>query len=164
MHLALIGITGSRGWTDNQLLENTLLDVWHDALETGYDGIEVMQGCADGADTLAGQWAIRNGIPVRERPADWEGPCAPDCQPGHRRPKRNGSTFCPQAGHRRNQGMVDERPTMFAAFSAQCTAPRCVSKPVHGSHGTDDCLRRARAAGIPVRTVRDWAEGTLPGF
>ncbi|MGW2384365.1 SLOG family protein [Streptomyces sp. NPDC001658] len=151
--LALIGLTGSRQWPDVPLLETTLFLVWHDALQIGYTGIELMQGCADGADTIGDQWAKRNGILVRERPADWEGPCAPDCRPGHRRTRRGGATFCPQAGHRRNQSMVDEQPVLFVAAPAYCTLPRCRSARPHYSHGTADCIRRAEAAGIPVHTI-----------
>jgi len=136
--LALIGLTGSRAWTDIPLLETALFLVWHDALEIGYTGIELMQGCADGADTIGRQWAIRNSVAFRDRPADWEGPCAPDCKPGHRRRNRRGTEFCPLAGHRRNQQMVDERPVLFVAAQ------------VHGSTGTADCVRRATAAGIPI--------------
>jgi hypothetical protein len=50
--LALIGLTGSRRWPDVPLLETTLYLVWHDALEIGYSGIELMHGCAEGADTI----------------------------------------------------------------------------------------------------------------
>jgi hypothetical protein len=139
--LALIGLTGSRKWPDPQLLEDTLLDVWHDALEIGYAGIELMHGCADGADTIGDQWAKRNGILVRERPADWDGPCGPECKPGHRRRNRRGTEYCPLAGHRRNQGMVDEGPELFVAAHH------------NGSTGTADCIRRAERAGIPVRTI-----------
>lgn len=152
-NLALVGFTGSRIWPDPSLLENTLLDVWHDALENGYDGIEMMHGDADGADSICDAWAERHGVPRRRRPADWEGPCVPECQPGHRRRRRDGSDWCPLAGHRRNQQMVDERPILFTAFIAPCTAPKCAGKKPHGSHGASDCLRRAAAAGIPVRTV-----------
>jgi hypothetical protein len=141
MNLALIGLTGSRLWPDPLLLEGTLLDVWHDALQIGYDGIELMQGCAEGADTIGDRWAKRNGILVRERPADWEGPCGSECQPGHRRRNRRGVEYCPLAGHRRNQGMVDERPVLFVAASYR------------NSSGTADCMRRAKAAGIPVRLI-----------
>lgn len=141
MSLALIGLTGSRRWTDAQLLEDTLLLIWHDALQIGYDGIELMQGCAEGADTIGGQWARRNGILVRERPANWEGPCASECPPGHRRRNRRGLEYCPLAGHRRNQHMVDERPALFVAAQ------------VHGSTGTADCIRRAKTAGIPVHPI-----------
>lgn len=140
--LALIGLTGSRKFRDRGRLEDTLLDVWHDALQNGFTGIELMQGCAEGADTMGDQWAKRNGILVRERPADWEGPCAPDCKPGHRRRNRRGTEYCPLAGHRRNQGMVDERPELFVAAQ------------VNGSTGTADCVRRAEAAGIPVWRVQ----------
>jgi hypothetical protein len=137
-NLALIGLTGSRLWPDVPLLEDTLLLVWHDALQDGWDGIEFMHGCADGADTIGGQWAKRNGILVRERPADWEGPCGTECQPDHRRRNRRGTEYCPLAGHRRNQQMVDERPKLFVAASYR------------KSSGTADCTRRARKAGIPV--------------
>jgi hypothetical protein len=141
MTLALIGLTGSRLWPDTPRLEQTLLDVWHDALELGYAGIELIHGCAPGADTIGDRWAKRNGIPVRERPADWEGPCVPECQPGHRRRNRRGTEYCPLAGHRRNQQMVDEGPVLFVAASYR------------SSTGTADCLRRARAAGIPNLTI-----------
>jgi hypothetical protein len=136
--LALIGLTGSRRWPDTRLLEDTLLLVWHDALQDGWDGIELMQGCAEGADTIGGQWARRNGILVRERPADWDGPCGTECPPGHRRRNRRGTDYCPLAGHRRNQQMVDEGPLLFVAASYR------------KSSGTADCMRRARKAGIPV--------------
>lgn len=152
--LALIGLTGSRLYPDRGRLEDTLLDVWHDALQDGYTGIELMQGCADGADTIGRDWAIRNGILVRDRAADWEAPCAADCKPGHRRPRRDGTTFCPQAGHRRNQVMVDERPLLFVAAATQCTLPKCRTARPHDSHGTADCIRRAEAAGIPVWRVQ----------
>jgi hypothetical protein len=152
-NLALIGFTGSRSWPDPQLLEDTLLDVWHDALQIGYDGIEVIHGDADGADTITDTWAERHGVPRRRRPADWDGPCATNCPPAHRRTNRRGMEFCPLAGHRRNQQIVDERPVMFVAAATRCAAPRCASKAPHDSHGTADCMRRAKAAGIPVHRI-----------
>ncbi|WP_399559412.1 SLOG family protein [Streptomyces chartreusis] len=139
--LALIGLTGSRLWPAPQLLEDTLLGTWHDALQIGYTGIELMHGTAEGADTIGGQWADRNGILVRERPADWNGPCGAECQPGHRRRNRRGTEYCPLAGHRRNQQMVDEHPVLFVAASYR------------NSSGTADCARRAKDAGIPVHTI-----------
>ncbi len=151
--LALIGLTGSRDYPHRGRLEDTLLDVWHDALQDGYTGIELMHGCADGYDTHGGNWAHRNGILVRERPADWEGPCGRECRPGHRRRNRRGIEFCPQAGHRRNQQMVDEQPVLFVAGVMRCTAAKCARKAPHNTHGATDCMRRAEAAGIPVLTV-----------
>jgi hypothetical protein len=141
-HLALILLTGSRSWPDPQLLEDMLLDVWHDALQNGYDGIELMHGHAtDGADAIGDAWAIRHHVPYRRRPADWNGPCAPTCPPGHRRINRRGLEYCPLAGHRRNQQMVDEHPVLVvAAHHAKST-------------GTADAMRRAKAAGIPVHRI-----------
>ncbi|MFD1309090.1 DUF2493 domain-containing protein [Streptomyces kaempferi] len=140
--LALILLTGSRKWPDPKLLEDTLLDVWHDALQNGYGGIDLMHGqAADGADAIGDAWAIRHGVPYRRRPADWNGPCAPNCPPGHRRRNRRGSEYCPFAGHRRNQEMVDEGPILVvAAHHAK-------------SSGTADCMRRAKKAGIPIHRI-----------
>lgn len=142
MNLALIGLTGSRKWVDVSLLDDTLFLVWHEALEVGYDGIELIHGHArDGADAMGDAWAIANGVSRRRLPADWEGPCGPECQPGHRKPKRNGRTYCPLAGHRRNQQIVDERPLLLVAAQ------------VNSSTGTADCIRRAEAAGVPVHRI-----------
>jgi hypothetical protein len=151
--VALIALTGPRAWTNILLLEDALLGVWHDALQDGYTGIELMHGCAEGYDSLGGQWAHRNGILVRERSADWEGPCGPNCKSGHRRRNRRGIEFCPQAGHRRNQQMVDEQPVLFVAGVMRCTAPKCARKAPHNTHGATDCIRRADAADIPVHTI-----------
>ncbi|MGW0948465.1 SLOG family protein [Streptomyces sp. NPDC002623] len=141
MPVALIGLTGSRLWPYPQLLEDTLLTVLHEALEIGYNNAQLMHGCAEGVDTIGHEWAWRTGLLIREFPADWNGPCAPECPPGHRRRNRRGSEYCPLAGHRRNQRMVDERPVLFVAASYR------------NSSGTADCLRRARAAGIPDWTI-----------
>lgn len=142
MPLALIGLTGSRKWADVPLLETTLFLVWHEALEVGYDGIELIHGDArDGADAMGDGWAVRNRVPRHRLPADWEGPCGPECQPGHRKPKRNGRTYCPLAGHRRNQQIIDRRPLMLVAAQ------------VNQSTGTADCMRRAETAGIPVHRI-----------
>lgn len=141
MTLALICLTGSRSWPAPRLLEDTLLDVWHDAIQDGYDGIELMHGCADGADTIGNDWAVRNGVPVRRRPADWTGPCTPQCPSGHRRRNTRGGEYCPLAGPRRNQQMVDERPLLVVVASHR------------NSTGTADCIRRAATAGIPVHRI-----------
>jgi hypothetical protein len=137
-NLARILLTGSRSWTDTQLLEDTLLQIWHDALALGYDGILLTHGaCPDGADHQGNIWATRNSVPTDPHPADWEGPCGTECRPGHRRPRR-GTTYCPLAGHRRNQTMVDLKPVLVVAAHRD------------GSRGTADCLRRAKKAGIPT--------------
>ena len=127
---ARILVTGSRSWTDAQLLADTLLDTWHDATQLGHTGIVIVHGGADGADTLADLWARGTGIDVETHPADWDH-CAGDCPPGHRKPRARGGDYCPTAGHRRNQRMVDAGAHLVVAFQRA------------GSTGTADCMSRA---------------------
>lgn len=134
--------TGSREFTDRALLDAILMDCWHDAVQLGYTGIEIREGEADGADTLMREWAEANGIPVDPHPADWDR-CAPGCRPGHRKQRRGGSEYCPTAGHRRNQHMVDLGAGLAVGFLVAGLPCR----------GTRNCLERAERARIPVRTV-----------
>jgi hypothetical protein len=136
-------VTGSRAWTDSQALGDALLDCWHDAVQLGADGITVVHGAADGADSLADLWAVGHrglGVLREPTPADWP-LCAAECRPEHRRLRRDGSEYCPTAGHRRNQLMVDRGAAVCVGF---WRAP---------GTGTLDCLRRAERAGIPVRRI-----------
>lgn len=140
-YLALILALGSRTWTDQDTIHDALLETWHDATQDGYCGIEVMEGTADGADHIAGEWAkahFEDGVGHLPVAADWEAPCPANCPPAHRR-RRGDSDYCPTAGHRRNQNMVDRRPLIGLAFQ------------VGESTGTADCLRRLKKAGIPTR-------------
>lgn len=57
-----ICVTGGRNFKDKELLRKTL-----EALQP----TEIAHGGAKGADTLAGQWATANGIPVTVFPANW---------------------------------------------------------------------------------------------
>jgi len=83
-----------------------------------------------GADWQADRWARSTGVPTDPYPADWD---------------RHGRA----AGPRRNQRMVDVltsvRHGLVAAF------------PFGTSVGTMDCVRRAKAAGIPVRVFEQGA-------
>lgn len=141
-YLALVLALGSRRWTDVPTIHDVLLDTWHDARQDGYCGIEVMEGTADGADRMCGEWAearFDDGVAHLPVAADWEGPCAAACPPNHRKTRRDGTEYCPLAGHRRNQNMVDRTPLIALAFQ------------VGDSTGTADCIRRADKAGVPVR-------------
>ncbi|MGY5127376.1 DUF2493 domain-containing protein [Streptomyces nigrescens] len=137
---ARILVTGSRSWSDSEHLANVLLDTWHDATQNGYDSIVIVHGAADGADTLADLWARGQGLDVETHPADWDH-CGPDCPPGHLKTRARGGEYCPTAGPRRNQRMVDAGADLVVAF------------PLGRSTGTRDCMRRAEKAGLPVRHV-----------
>lgn len=128
-------VTGSRKWTDWKLLGSVL--------EATYAGLEgpkprLVHGGAQGADKLAGWWARAHGVRCEVHPAQWDAPCTPQCPPDHRKERWTSGTYCPLAGHRRNQLMVDLKPLLVLAFQ------------VDGSTGTKDCVDRAKAAGIPV--------------
>lgn len=148
--------TGSRNHADRQLIEDALLDVWHDAIQLHGPTVRlvVIDGaCPDGADDIVHRWALVHeaaGVIPERIPADWDH-CAPDCPtaPGHRRPKRQGDTshpgqltdYCPGAGPRRN------------AEAVRRTADLCLGFPLGRSYGTRNCMKLARTAGIPVREV-----------
>jgi hypothetical protein len=132
-------VTGSRSWQEPQVIADVLLDCWHDATQLGAPGIVVVHGGARGADAMAGAWAEVNGVAVEPVPAGWDN-CGPKCAPGHRR-KRGNREWCPTAGHRRNQAMVDRGAAVVVGF---WRAP---------GTGTLDCLARAERAGIPGRRI-----------
>ncbi|WP_188274327.1 SLOG family protein [Streptomyces sp. CBMA152] len=145
-YLALILVTGSRSWDDVLTLNDALLETWHDATQDGHCGITVMHGGAVGADHLAGIWARahqEDGVGHDQIDAQWTD-CANNCPPGHRK-ERRGYTWCPTAGHRRNQQMVNAGPLLCLAFHRG------------QSTGTADCIRRAETAGIPVRRYEEAA-------
>ncbi|WP_030755476.1 SLOG family protein [Streptomyces sp. NRRL F-5135] len=139
-YLALALVTGSRSWDDVPIIEDALLETWHDARQDGYSGITVMHGGATGADQIACVWARarwEDGVGHEQVNADWA-TCVDTCPAGHRR-TRGDYSWCPTAGHRRNQQMVDQQPTVVLAFQRK------------GSTGTADCIRRAEEAGLHIR-------------
>lgn len=148
--------TGSRDYTDAVMVRRVLRGFAWDATVTDTE-LVIVHGDARGADTLVHR-AVESlgehqGVIEQRCPADWSR-CAPDCPPttGHRRsrtvPGPDGlveETYCPGAGVRRNQEMLDAwSPDIVVAF---------LSKPLHLSRGTDDMVRRALAAHIPVHVI-----------
>lgn len=144
-------ITGSRTWGEDSAIHNTLDFLLHAAGLANRRMVVVEGECPSGADKSAKTWAIQEKRELGPRritlegvPADWD-TCAPDCPPGHRKPKRGGgadlhpgkrSDYCPTAGHRRNQDMVDSGADVCLAFIQD------------GSSGATHCADAARAAGI----------------
>lgn len=156
-YLAGVLVTGSRTWDDVPAIRAALEDAWYAAREDGWPGIEVIEGQASGADTIAAAWAREHhhdGVGHQPMPARWE-TCAPDCPPGpgHRR-RAYDRTYCPTAGHRRNAAMVSAGPRLVIAFLMPCTRADCTKPKPHDTHGTTQCLTLARTAGIPVLEVR----------
>lgn len=141
-------VTGSRDWTDRELLERSLDDLVemlvHQALrnDTGFtlSKLVIVHGACPcracsrcpcncpresmtiGADAMADQWATKNAYAVERHPADWD-----------RLGKR--------AGPVRNYGMVELGAHALAGF------------PLSWPSGTEDCYTKAIRAGIPMLVV-----------
>lgn len=92
------------------------------------------------ADWLIHLWCQANNVYEETHPADWATCATEQCSPKHRKQRRDGSTYCPLAGHWRNDEM------------AARGADECVAFPGKGN-GTRDCMKRAAAASIPVRPI-----------
>lgn len=60
-------IAGSRTFTDYELLKRTL-----DKLLINKTDIEIVSGCAKGADKLGERYAAEHNYPVKHFPADWD--------------------------------------------------------------------------------------------
>lgn len=125
-------VTGSRDWVRASSV-NTALD----SVLRKYGRVTLVQGlCPTGADALAHRWVTmrsRTGL-VSEVgfPANWD-------KHGRR------------AGFMRNEEMVQAGAEMVLAFALPCRRKTQWCPPgVHASHGTADCVLRARKAKIPV--------------
>jgi hypothetical protein len=129
-------ISGSRRHTDIELIRAVLVCAGR---RLGRDTV-LVHGAATGVDTIAAGIWERWALPVEPHPADW-GRCIPACPPLHRKVRRDGDSWCPTAGSRRNQAMVDAGADLMLAL------------PFGPSAGTRDCARRAHAAGIPTVTI-----------
>ena len=141
-------VTGSRHLRDKALVYGAL-----DAIMQDHGDVTVVHGKNDsGADwfarrwcwlNLAGQW--RGRVREEPHPADWEAPCRPECEPGHRKRRADGSGYCPAQGSYRNQEMADSGADICLSFYKKGAANR----------GTTDCVKRAREAGIPVKKFHE---------
>lgn len=117
--------------------------------------VTMQDGGAPGADAVCRSAAIEFGWNWEDFPANWNH-CDPgwidplgkviSCEPRHRlQRKYNGQWYCPTAGLRRNQLMID-RLVQASGYRV------CVAFPIveRGSRGTADCLERAWRAKIPT--------------
>lgn len=134
-------ITASRTWPDRGYISNRLNALYHE-----HGALHVIHGAAPGGDRMAAGWVVGRkaaGWLVDQTPwpisrADWTR-------------YRNG------AGPRRNGLMVADGAHRCEAFIRLCASPRCDRTDPHGTHGTQDCVDRAEAAGIPT-TVHRWED------
>lgn len=134
-------VTGSRNWRWPSVVRRELDQAVINYIlceDSAPDVVTVVHGAAGGVDSIAGGYARSRRWVPEPHPADWAGPCLGACPVGHRKADKRGGTYCPLAGHYRNQRMVDLGADLVLVFQRD-----------HSS-GTDDCARRARAAGLAV--------------
>ena len=118
-------VTGSRTWTNTRIVDDALLDAWHDAVQVygASTAIVVVHGaCPRGADSYADAWASRQNpryVAVEPHPADWK-------------------NLGRGAGFRRNAEMV------------QCGADLCLAFIKDGSSGATHTADLAEQNGIPT--------------
>lgn len=111
-------ITGSREWTDRELIRKTLENTLNYFLKIApfscADDVTLVSGANPrGADRIGEEEAAKLGMRVEKHPADWE-------------------THGRAAGSIRNQKMLDTGIDLVIAF------------PTESSKGTWDCVNRAK--------------------
>lgn len=117
-----------------------------DKISSQFDFIDkVIEGGAGGLDALAKRWAKDRGREHHQEPAHWEDLGAPGAVIDRR---ADGTRFNVLAGFQRNQRMADMKPDFCVAFP--------------GGRGTEDMMRRARCAGVPVIKVKQSAGAGSP--
>jgi len=129
-------VTGSRAWPDVHEVRRVL-----DELLARVGPFILVQGGAVGADRMAKNWALscsHAGVLMEQWDADWPTCSGPKCTPGHRKQRRDGTWYCPTAGHHRNALMVESDPDLVIAFHAD------------NSRGTVNCIEHAERLGVPV--------------
>lgn len=134
----IIGVTGSRTWKSREMISDAFDEAFHDFGELGYPNI-VIEGGAGGADGLCKIEAIRRGWHPAQMPALW------------------GYYGKREAGHVRNDAMIylGMHASCWLAFINSCVQVECLHRKPHDTHGTAQCVKAARKAGIDVREYRN---------
>lgn len=133
-------VTGSRDWTDEDLIRHQLTRVW---LTVEGPFVVVHGNCPTGADWLASNW-VANMLEAEM------GDVREEAHPAQGHPTEDFGPW-PAAGPRRNAHMVRLGADVALAFIGPCTSPRCRRPDPHPSHGASGCADLAEQAGIPVR-------------
>lgn len=126
--------TVARGYNDWV----TMREVFTIARRRHPDAVLMHGDCPDGDQDAAAIWRELGGVD-EPNPADWHGPCRPQCRRGHRRIGRDGREYCPAAGPYRNKEMLTSGPILEThAFLAP------------GSRGAKDTAAMSSRLRIPT--------------
>jgi hypothetical protein len=128
-------VTGNRHWYAPDLAEKVV-----NRLVRRYGrGLVIVHGGATGIDQSFAEACTKLGIEQELHPARWDDLDAPGAVIRH----KNGRPYNARAAHARNAAMV-------AAGAGMCLA---FHHFLAGSRTTNDCVRRALAAGIPTYLI-----------
>lgn len=133
-------VTGSRDWSDEDLVRHQLTRAW---LTVKGPFVVVHGACPTGADDIASDW-VANMLEAEM------GDVREEAHPAQSHPTQDFGPW-PGAGPRRNAHMVRLGADIALAFIGPCTSPRCRRTNPHPSHGASGCADLAEAAGIPTR-------------
>jgi hypothetical protein len=150
-------VTGSRTWTDEQVINTALAEVWH-AWGRPVDPVLVVGRCPTGADEISERLWTARGFAVEPWPAQWRQhgeECPLWCIP---------RDTCALAGPRRDRQMVESRPDGVAGFLAPCDDADCrlARGGDHFSHGATGTVNHALKLGLPTRLYFATAGHALP--
>lgn len=141
-------IAGGRDFADWQVFADTMYRV----REAGIVISEVFCGCAPGADTMGEHWAgvlLRDPIPVRRFPADWD-------------------RYRAGAGPIRNQVMVDAGADGLIAFPGGAGTADMVRRAVAGGLWVwavaDPRKRKGAPGGLSGQGASEGPQGTAGGL
>ncbi|MEV5084379.1 DUF2493 domain-containing protein [Streptomyces sp. NPDC056159] len=95
--LVKILVTGSRDWTDAHRIEVAIFRELYETKTFSRDAVLIHGACPTGADALAEEYALRAGMHIIRRPADWD-------------------RYGKRAGFERNREMVELDPDICLAF------------------------------------------------
>ena len=112
-------VTGDRNWTDRATIYRVLEPY------KLMDEVTLIEGEADGADTIAKETAEHFGWEVDPYKAEW-------------------TVYGRAAGPIRNKKMVEQNPDIVFAFHPD----------IHNSKGTKSCVRMAKDFGLPVILIQ----------
>jgi hypothetical protein len=145
-------VSGSRRIHNSgrQVLHDHLDRCLERAVGTGGRLVVVQGECEQGGvDLAAAQWGRRKkwlGFPV-----EVEG------HPARNHPTQDFGPW-PGAGPNRNAYMVSLGADLFLGLAYTCNSVWCRMPAPHRSHGTNDCFRKAKAAGIEHIMLDMWKE------
>jgi hypothetical protein len=133
-------VTGSRTWTDEYLMGCVLRSAWVH-LKGHKEGITLVHGGADGADTMAEEF-WRQSKP--EQPVEVD-------RPNYERDGK-GAPFA------RNNRMAQSGIDLAVAFAMPCNIRGCPQSGMfHFTHGTAHCFSACRTEQVPVWLIGQWS-------